>query len=85
MQPQFGAQYGKGFISCRNKDGVGWTAPGAVTMEGGSFGLQLGGQETDVVMLLMNKHAEERLLSSQFTLGADASIAAGPQIAAPFR
>jgi lipid-binding SYLF domain-containing protein len=74
----FGAQYGKGFISCRNKDGVGWTAPGAVSVEGGSFGLQLGGQETDVVMLLMNKHAEDRLLSSQFTLGADASIAAGP-------
>lgn len=76
----FGAVYGKGFVSCRNKDGAGtgWTAPGAVTVEGGSFGLQLGGEETDVVMLLMNKHAESRLLSSQFTLGADASVAAGP-------
>jgi lipid-binding SYLF domain-containing protein len=74
----FGAVYGKGFISCRNKDGIGWTAPGAVTVEGGSFGLQLGGEETDVVMLLMNKEAEARLLSSQFTLGLDGSIAAGP-------
>jgi lipid-binding SYLF domain-containing protein len=74
----FGGVYGKGFVSCRNKDGVGWTAPGAVTVEGGSFGLQIGGEETDVVLLLMNKHAENSLLSSQFTIGADASAAAGP-------
>ena len=74
----FGGQYGKGFISCRGKNGVGWTAPGAVTIEGGSFGLQLGGSETDAVLLLMNAHAEDRLLSDQFTLGGSASIAAGP-------
>ncbi len=74
----FGAEYGRGFVSCRNKNGVGWTGPAAVTVGGGSFGFQIGGEETDVVMLLMNKGAEKRLLSSQFTLGADASVAAGP-------
>ncbi len=74
----FGAQYGRGFISCRNKNGIGWTGPAAVTVQGGSFGLQIGGEETDVVLLLMNKDAENRLLSSQFTVGADASVAAGP-------
>ena len=74
----FGAQYGKGFISCREPSGMGWTPPGAVTIEGGSFGFQLGGEETDVVMLLMNKDAENRLFSDQFTLGGNASIAAGP-------
>ncbi len=73
-----GAQYGKGFFSCRHANGVGWTAPGAVTVAGGSFGFQIGGQETDVVMLVMNPKGEDRLLSSQFTLGGDASIAAGP-------
>ena len=74
----FGAVYGKGFLTCRNKNGVGWTAPGAVTVEGGSFGLQFGGEETDVIMLVMNKGAEDRLLSNQFTLGVDGSVAAGP-------
>jgi len=74
----FGGQYGKGFISCRGTNGVGWTAPGAVTIEGGSFGLQLGGSETDAVLLLMNRGAENKLLSDQFTLGASASVAAGP-------
>lgn len=73
-----GGKFGKGFISCRNKDGVGWSAPGAVRVEGGSFGFQIGGSETDVVMLVMNKSGVNRLLSSRFTLGADASVAAGP-------
>ncbi len=73
-----GAQFGKGFFSCRQASGQGWTAPAAVRVEGGSFGFQIGGQETDVVMLVMNKKGEDRLLSSQFTLGADASVAAGP-------
>src|SRR5579863_3348450 len=49
-----GAKYGKGFFSCRNKDGVGWTSPGSIRVEGGSFGLQIGGTETDVFMLVMN-------------------------------
>lgn len=74
----FGAKYGKGFLSCRKKSGAGWTAPGSIRVEGGSFGLQLGGSETDVIMLVMNERGAQRLLSSKFTLGGDASVAAGP-------
>jgi SH3 domain-containing YSC84-like protein 1 len=74
----FGAKYGRGFIICRHKSGRGWSAPGAVKIEGGSFGLQIGGSATDVVMLLMNQSAIDKLLSSKFTIGADASAAAGP-------
>jgi SH3 domain-containing YSC84-like protein 1 len=73
-----GAKYGRGFIVCRHKSGRGWSAPGAVKIEGGSFGLQIGGSATDVVMLLMNQSAIDKLLSSKFTIGADASAAAGP-------
>ena len=73
-----GAKYGKGYLSCRKKDGVGWTAPGTVRIEGGSFGFQIGGEETDVILLVMNKSGADKLLSSQFTLGAGASVAAGP-------
>jgi lipid-binding SYLF domain-containing protein len=73
----FGAKYGRGFVLCR-KQGGGWSAPGAVRVEGGSFGLQIGGSETDVIMLVMNERGVSRLLSSKFTLGADASAAAGP-------
>src|SRR5258705_9772134 len=72
-----GAKYGRGFIMCRNKDGHGWSAPGGVRVEGGSIGFQIGGSETDVVMLLMNQGAINKLLSSKFTLGGDASVAAG--------
>jgi lipid-binding SYLF domain-containing protein len=74
----FGAKYGKGFVSCRKKDGVGWSAPGSVRVEGGSFGLQIGGTETDVFMLVMNEKGMDKLLSTKFTLGGDASAAAGP-------
>jgi lipid-binding SYLF domain-containing protein len=74
----FGAKYGKGFFSCRKKDGTGWTGPAAVRIEGGSFGFQIGGSETDVIMLVMNENGAKRLLSSKFTLGGDASVAAGP-------
>jgi len=73
-----GAKYGKGFLSCRKKSGQGWTSPGSVRIEGGSFGLQIGGAETDVVMLVMNERGAQRLLDSKFTLGGDASVAAGP-------
>jgi len=73
-----GAKYGKGFLSCRKKGGTGWTGPGSVRVEGGSFGLQIGGSETDVIMLVMNERGAQRLLSSKFTLGGDASVAAGP-------
>ena len=74
----FGAKYGKGYLSCRKRDGIGWTAPGTIRIEGGSFGFQIGGEETDVVLLVMNNSGEGKLLSSQFTLGAGASVAAGP-------
>jgi lipid-binding SYLF domain-containing protein len=73
-----GAKYGKGFMSCRKPNGVGWSAPGSVRVEGGSFGFQIGGSETDVVLLVMNKSGAKKLLSSKFTVGADASAAAGP-------
>src|SRR5512138_2469818 len=73
-----GAKYGKGFISCRKKSGTGWTAPGSIRVEGGSVGFQIGGSETDVIMLVMNERGAQRLLSSKFTLGGDASVAAGP-------
>ncbi|MBL8175267.1 MAG: lipid-binding SYLF domain-containing protein [Bryobacterales bacterium] len=74
----FGAKYGRGFVSCRKKEGPGWSAPGAIRVEGGSFGLQIGGSETDVIMLVMNDKGASRLMSSKFTLGGDASAAAGP-------
>ena len=72
-----GGQYGKGFVSCRTRAGS-WSAPAAVRVEGGSVGFQIGGSETDVVMLVMNDHGADRLLSSQFTLGAEGEVAAGP-------
>jgi SH3 domain-containing YSC84-like protein 1 len=73
-----GAKYGKGFVSCRSKSGVGWGAPGSVRVEGGSVGFQAGGAETDVIMLVMNESGMHRLLTSKFTLGGDATVAGGP-------
>jgi lipid-binding SYLF domain-containing protein len=73
-----GGQYGKGYLTCRRKNGHGWSAPGTVRMEGGSVGFQIGGSETDVIMLVMNHRGEDKLLSSQFTLGAEGEVAAGP-------
>jgi SH3 domain-containing YSC84-like protein 1 len=73
-----GAKFGRGFFACRAKGGMGWSAPAAVRVEGGSFGFQIGGSETDVIMLVMNQRGADRLLSSKFTLGGDASVAAGP-------
>lgn len=71
-----GGKYGKGYVTCRHKGG--WSAPAAVRIEGGSFGLQIGGSMTDLVMLVMNEGGEAKLLSSKFTLGGEASAAAGP-------
>src|SRR5580693_4502507 len=73
-----GGEYGRGFAECRHADGTGWGAPAALRVEGGSFGFQIGGSDTDVVMLVMNQRGMDRLLGDKFTLGADASIAAGP-------
>ncbi len=72
----FGGKYGRGFVSCR-KNGV-FGAPGGIRIEGGSFGLQLGASSTDVVLLVMNQGGVNRLLKDKFTLGGEASIAAGP-------
>src|SRR5829696_6369966 len=57
-----GGKYGKGFISCRRASGNGWSAPAAIKVEGGSVGFQIGGSETDAVMLVMNKRGAEKLL-----------------------
>ncbi len=72
----FGGRYGKGVASCRTTKG--WSAPAFFTIGGGSFGLQIGGEAVDLVMLIMNKDGMKNLLSSNFKLGADASAAAGP-------
>ena len=73
-----GGSYGRGYVLCRKQSGTGWGPPGAVRVEGGSFGFQMGVSSTDVVLLVMNERGMKKLLSSKFTLGADASVAAGP-------
>jgi lipid-binding SYLF domain-containing protein len=73
-----GAQYGRGFFTCRKASGVGWSAPGAIKLEGGKFGLLIGVKETDVIMLVMNKSGMDHLLSDKFQIGGEASAAAGP-------
>jgi len=73
-----GAQYGKGFFTCRRASGIGWHAPGAIKLEGGKFGFLAGGKETDVIMLVMNKSGMEHLLSDKFQIGGEAAAAAGP-------
>jgi SH3 domain-containing YSC84-like protein 1 len=72
----FGGKYGRGLASCRTPRG--WSTPAFFTVKGGSFGFQAGGQAVDLVMLIMNKNGMRHLLSSEFELGADASVAAGP-------
>ena len=72
-----GGKFGRGFVTCR-KEEAGWSSPAAMRVEGGSFGFQIGGSETDVIMLVMNKSGMDKLFTSKFTLGADASVAAGP-------
>jgi len=72
----FGGNHGKGVATCRTENG--WSAPAPITITGGSWGLQLGGQAIDLVMVVMNQQGMDHLLSSKFKLGADASAAAGP-------
>ena len=75
-----GGRYGKGAVVCRRDEGRGpWGPPLMVTMGGGSVGLQIGGESTDFVLLIMNPKGVASLLKSQFTLGADAAVAAGPK------
>src|SRR6202522_2387507 len=72
----FGGSYGRGLATCRTEHG--WSAPMFVAIDGGSVGYQIGGSSTDLVMLFMNDHALQSLMSDKFKLGADASVAAGP-------
>src|ERR1700722_17376876 len=69
----FGAKYGRGFASCRKASNSGWTAPAGIRIEGGSFGLQIGGSDSDVILLVMNDGGMKRLLQDKFTLGGDAA------------
>ena len=73
-----GAQYGKGVATCRQPQGTGWTGPSTVRMEGGSIGLQIGGGETDVVMMVMNQKGADKLMKSEFTVGGEGAAMAGP-------
>lgn len=73
-----GAKYGRGFEVCRRRDGIGWSAPAGVRVEGGSVGFQIGASDTDVALLVMNDQGMQHLLSDKFTLGGDAAVAAGP-------
>ena len=72
----FGGSYGRGLATCRT--GHGWSAPMFVAIDSGSVGYQIGGSSTDIVMLFMNDHALQSLMSDKFKVGADASVAAGP-------
>jgi lipid-binding SYLF domain-containing protein len=75
----FGGQHGSGYVLCRKNGGTGaWGPPSGFSMSGGSFGLQLGASATDYVLLFMNQDGVKELLQDKFTLGADASVAAGP-------
>jgi lipid-binding SYLF domain-containing protein len=73
-----GAKYGRGFALCRSSTGTGWSGPAAVRIEGGSFGLQVGGSEQDVMLLVMNETGMKHLLKDKFTIGGEATAAAGP-------
>ena len=72
----FGAQYGQGVVTCRT--GHGWSAPVFIRMAGGSWGLQIGGQSTDLILIAVNNRGFQDLLKNKFKIGADASAAAGP-------
>src|SRR5450631_2390255 len=74
----FGAKYGRGFAACRRSGGSGWSAPAAMRVEGGSVGFQIGASETDIVLLVMNDGGMRHILSDKFTIGGDATAAAGP-------
>lgn len=72
----FGGSHGRGVATCHNANG--WSGPAPVTITGGSWGLQLGGEAVDLVMMVMNQRGVDDLLSSKFKIGAGASAAAGP-------
>lgn len=72
-----GAKYGRGFITCRKATGQ-WSAPAAVRMEGGGVGFQIGGSESDLIMLVMSERGADRLMTTEFTIGGNGEVAAGP-------
>jgi lipid-binding SYLF domain-containing protein len=73
-------KYGRGFAACRRSSNMGWSAPAAMRVEGGSFGFQIGVSDTDIVLLVMNSGGMRHLLSNKFTLGGEATVAAGPPL-----
>ena len=73
-----GGQYGKGVVVCRSDNGMGWTAPSMVKMEGGSIGLQIGAGETDVVFIVMDESGMKSLMEDKFTIGGNVAAMAGP-------
>jgi len=73
-----GGKFGKGYAICRAASGQGWGPPAAIRIEGGSFGLQIGVSSSDVVLLIMNQGGMKHLTESKFTIGGEATAAAGP-------
>ena len=73
-----GGKYGKGVLTCRTASHSGWSAPATIRIEGGSIGFQIGAGETDIVLVVMNQSGMNRLMKDKFTVGADASVMAGP-------
>jgi SH3 domain-containing YSC84-like protein 1 len=73
-----GGKFGRGYSVCRHANGQGWGPPAAIRIEGGSFGIQIGFSSSDVILLVMNERGMKKLTTSKFTIGADATAAAGP-------
>lgn len=73
-----GAKYGKGFAACRKSSGMGWSAPAAIRIEGGSFGFQIGASETDYILVVRNESGMRKLMQDKFTVGGAAEATAGP-------
>jgi lipid-binding SYLF domain-containing protein len=73
----FGAEYGQGVVTCRTAQGL-WSAPAFIKLSGGSFGFQIGGQSTDLVLVAVNDRGFQDLLKSKFKIGGDAAASAGP-------
>jgi lipid-binding SYLF domain-containing protein len=73
-----GGQHGRGILSVRDRKNGGWSSPAFLTITGGSFGAQIGGQAIDLILVIQNQRGLEQLVSNQFKIGADASVAAGP-------
>lgn len=73
-----GAQYGKGIMTCQVEGAARWSGPSTIRIEGGSIGAQIGGQESDIILVVLNQAGAEKLMRSEFTLGGDISVAAGP-------